>query len=271
MRVGRRVTLSVLSLILQPLEVLTYQRGDVVSTLARTQYAGWRTAWTEVLRNEMPRFRVDSPPLILKLPAPHEGIAPGEAFKLSLAYSDNKFVVPWALVSDGRGRSLSSLVVTFLYSGSDIVQVKWNGDYTLSGDNGKGGGRATADSQSRNEKKSNAKRGSVKADDGIHGKNSGGDDGVGEDDADEVHSGESLPTELKLRYEWYEVVEHDVESGLVVMFAVSMAAALAVLCITCGRDEFNVESSGSGHSSGTRQSGSSSRQNSRKTSARKLR
>ena len=36
-----------------------YQRGDVVSTLLRTQHAGWRTAWTEVLRDQMPRFRVD--------------------------------------------------------------------------------------------------------------------------------------------------------------------------------------------------------------------
>ena len=62
----------------------------------------------------MPRFRQDTPaaaPLKLKLPAPHEGVVPGEAFKLSLAYSDNKFVVPWLMVSDGHGRLLKGLLV----------------------------------------------------------------------------------------------------------------------------------------------------------------
>ena len=65
----------------------------------------WRTAWTEVLRGEMPRFREDSPRkggISLTLPAPHEGLSPGEPFKLRVrdlvpgvaaAWSSNHFSI----------------------------------------------------------------------------------------------------------------------------------------------------------------------------------
>jgi hypothetical protein len=39
------------------------------------------------------------------------------------------------------------------------------------------------------------------------------------------------------RYEWVEVVEHDVETGIVLMFGASLLAVLVSLCMTCGRGE----------------------------------
>jgi hypothetical protein len=109
------------------LSVAAYQRGDVVSTLARTQYAGWRMPWTEVARSEMPKFR--EPSIVwLAPPVPREGddADATKAFQLSLAFSESRFVVPWVSTRTQHGEAafrLRYLKVTFLYSGSDILQV----------------------------------------------------------------------------------------------------------------------------------------------------
>ena len=64
--------------------------------------------------------------------------SPWEPFKLSLAFSESRFVVPWITTSHHSGSgdggaapgltSLRYLRLTFLFSGSDILQVKWSGD-----------------------------------------------------------------------------------------------------------------------------------------------
>jgi len=108
--------------------VVAYQRGDVVSTLARTQYAGWRTPWTELARSEMPIFREPSI-VLLAPPVPQDADETDEskAFQLSLAFSESRFVVPWVSTRTQHGDKASFrlryLKITFLYSGSDILQV----------------------------------------------------------------------------------------------------------------------------------------------------
>jgi len=122
--------------LLLPWRAAAYQRGDVVSTLVRTQHGGWRTPWTEVMRSEMPRFREDTV-IRVQPPVPSEVLGdayrPDEPFKLSLAFSESRFVVPWVKTQTQGGGSrhvLKYLQLTFFYSGSDILQVKWTGDCT---------------------------------------------------------------------------------------------------------------------------------------------
>ena len=53
------------------------------------------------------------------------------AFKLSLAFSGSRFVVPWVALMIHQGSGLAAIDIlhlTFLYSGTDVLQVKWTGD-----------------------------------------------------------------------------------------------------------------------------------------------
>ena len=156
----------------------------------------------------MPRFREPSV-LWLAPPRPRQAIISigkhasvdgsdeADALKLSLAFSESRFVVPWvATRSSGSGEThaLRLLKVTFLYSGSDLLQVKWGGDY-----------KAYATDV-------------VKV-------------------LETNSSGSRPPNSVAVQYEWVEVAEHDLESGLVLMFAVCLAAALASLIATCSRGD----------------------------------
>ena len=124
---------------------------------------------------------------------PHAKFIPGEQLKLSLAYADSKFIVPWTTLGDGStgGQVLSTLVLTFLYSGSDIVQVKWSGEYEAGAGGGRGGGKG----------------------EGAGGEGNDGGGGAKRDEGLEP---------LSIKYEWTEVVEHDVESGLIVLFGTTL-------------------------------------------------
>jgi hypothetical protein len=115
----------------------------------------------------MPRFREEAA-TVLSPPVPHEATialksaaARGQTselapdFKLSMAFSESRFVVPWVstiakrprrhsskspltqegvLHEEGEVSTLRHLKVTFLYSGSDILQVKWDGEYKTDGE-----------------------------------------------------------------------------------------------------------------------------------------
>ena len=60
---------------------LTFQRGDPIPMMNRTQYAAQRTRWTEVPLGVAPRFGIDER---LLLPPVH-GVGYGEDFKVSFA------------------------------------------------------------------------------------------------------------------------------------------------------------------------------------------
>ena len=76
----------------------------------------------------MPKFREHSI-VLLAPPVPHDADEADEAkaFQLSLAFSESRFVVPWVSTRTQHGDQASFrlryLKVTFLYSGSDILQV----------------------------------------------------------------------------------------------------------------------------------------------------
>jgi len=66
--------------------------------------------------------------------------------------------------------------------------------------------------------------------------------------------GAALGRSLPVKYEWVELAEHDVESGLVLMFGVSLLLAMAAVAATCARGDsaapVNARSGyGSGHAS----------------------
>lgn len=132
----------------------------------------------------------------MNLEIPKSGRVNGEKLKLSLAFSHSKFVVPWITISSGNGHVLTDLTVTFLYSGSDLTQVKWNGEYS--------------EAPVILEKESEA----------------------------------NMAHKLKVKYEWNEVVEHDVESGLIFMCATTLVTALALLSWICLRNNDTPQADG---------------------------
>jgi len=220
---------AVIILLALPLISLAYRRGDVISTLVRSEKGPWRTPWVETLRSEMPHFREESA-TVLSPPVPHQAtidlksasasseprkdVSPD--FKISMAFSESRFVVPWvSTVAKGRGLSdstklstLRHLKVTFLYSGSDILQVKWDGEYKTQAETEESRGwTLTTDAHN----KGNSTRSANKQNQYNH--------------------------DLVVKYEWLEVVEHDVESGLVLMFAATLLSVFVSLIFTCGRSE----------------------------------
>mmetsp|Transcript_3931 Transcript_3931/g.9350 ORF Transcript_3931/g.9350 Transcript_3931/m.9350 type:complete len:262 (-) Transcript_3931:155-940(-) len=193
-----------------------YQRGDVLATVVRTQADERRTPWTDLPRAAMPRFRTASTAVVdLPLPSPLPSGGGDSAYldtavHASFAFSDNRFVVPWlSLTSPRSGTShgggalaelkatsvLQAMQVTFLFSGADVLQVQWVGEYEESA---AGAERIAANATGK----------------------------VGR----RFHR-------VKIRYEWREVAEHDLEGGLVLALLTGLAAAAASICLTCARDE----------------------------------
>ena len=109
-----------------------FAHGETVSMVLRTQHAGWRSPWSDVLRAQMPRFGVASS-VALAPPLPRAGgLQAGEPLKLSLAFADSQVVVPWLPVVDGDGSVLTALTLTFVCdheAGDTIYRVKWDGEY----------------------------------------------------------------------------------------------------------------------------------------------
>ena len=75
---------------------LSFQRGDPIPMMNRTQYRSQRSRWTEVPLGAAPRFGIDER---LLLPPVH-GVGYGEDFKVSFALLGLQFITPWFPVVD---------------------------------------------------------------------------------------------------------------------------------------------------------------------------
>lgn len=173
-----------------------YTHGDAVSMVLRTQHAGWRSSWSDVLRSQMPRFGVASA-VDLSAPLPRPGVLePDEPLKISLAFADSQVVVPWVPIIDGDGSRLETLTLTFVCdsaTGDEIARVKWEGEYS-----------------------EHAAR-------TVHGRDS---EESGRESDPKLHV-------VTLRYEWEETLERDLVTALVALIGGSLVMAVLVVARLC--------------------------------------
>ena len=104
-----------------------YLRDDVVSTVVRTQHGGYNSGWADVTRQQMPRFSRDTPG---SAPVTFHAALPGSRdpqspLKVTFAFSDSRFAVPWIVLDDALGRRLLGLTVVFSHADGDIAKVSW--------------------------------------------------------------------------------------------------------------------------------------------------
>ena len=104
---------------------LTFQRGDPIPMMNRTQYAAQRSRWTEVPLGVAPRFGIDER---LLLPPVH-GVGYGEDFKVSFALLGLQFITPWFTVVDDA-HSLSRVELTLRAAGDTVISAQWLDEYT---------------------------------------------------------------------------------------------------------------------------------------------
>jgi hypothetical protein len=69
-----------------------YHTNDVVPSLRKSQYRGYRTAWSEMLHHEAPRFAQDRTVSLLLKSASEMQLASEDEFKVMLAFDDESFL-----------------------------------------------------------------------------------------------------------------------------------------------------------------------------------
>ena len=194
-----------------------YMDGEVVSTLVRSQSSQLRTAWSDILRAEMPRFNERSS-VTMTPPVPHNRFAAGSEasprrraacaeftsslrklsppsppattplplslqLKMALSFSDSRFIVPWIPVVDGEGAVMTVLALTFLHEGRDITRVKWAAEYS---------------------------------------------------DPPIPEASAGVAPSIELRYDWELMLETDIEAALIVLFGGAILLTAALICGICG-------------------------------------
>lgn len=98
----------------------SFDQGDAVPMLRRTQFKGERTEWLELPRASQPRFLRDRTTTLEHVQADLQG----ETHKLSIAIHGLRFVTPWIVVADGRGRFLSHLELRLTALGNDLSAMR---------------------------------------------------------------------------------------------------------------------------------------------------
>ena len=98
----------------------SFDQGDAVPMLRRTQFKGERTEWLELPSASQPRFLRDRTTTLEHVQADLEG----ETHKLSIAIHGLRFVTPWIVVADGKGRFLSHLELRLTALGNDLSAMR---------------------------------------------------------------------------------------------------------------------------------------------------
>lgn len=105
-----------------------FRPGEVVSTVHRSQYRGYRTSWTETLAHDAPRFAHDTSVSLNPANAAKEYTAE-EEFKVAFAFDHETFLSPWITVTDGHGAFLNFVRFDFTYAGDRILSIATQTDY----------------------------------------------------------------------------------------------------------------------------------------------
>eukprot|EP01006_Ploeotia_vitrea_P011637 TRINITY_DN30934_c0_g2_i1.p2 TRINITY_DN30934_c0_g2~~TRINITY_DN30934_c0_g2_i1.p2 ORF type:complete len:202 (-),score=69.10 TRINITY_DN30934_c0_g2_i1:120-701(-) len=105
-----------------------YHRGDPVSVLQRSQYKGYRTEWAELMAKHAPRFAIDRTIKYNPVDSTKKYKSDQE-YKIQLSVDDDRFLTSWISVNSGHGDYLRHLELELIYSGPNIINVKWHVDY----------------------------------------------------------------------------------------------------------------------------------------------
>jgi len=117
-----------LVLIISILTVHGYTKGDLVNMKKKSLMEGRYTEWSEVAPKHAPRFALERS---ARLPAiKTDDLSKDTAFKMLFSFENNRFTTSWITIADGSGKLLNLIEFVFVYSGNDIVEVKWHLDYT---------------------------------------------------------------------------------------------------------------------------------------------
>ena len=112
--------------------VSSYRHGDPLQISKRTQHQAARTGWHDINIHTAPHFGVDRT-VEIEL-AQEKAIASDAEFKIAFSVSDSSFLTQWAVLSDGRGRFVSSLEFKFRTAGSQVLSMKMTPSYEFAGD-----------------------------------------------------------------------------------------------------------------------------------------
>jgi hypothetical protein len=112
--------------------------------MSQTLHNGFKTSWTDIPLQSMPRFREASTSILhltLPRPPPVEGVGskkneklvnPNEDVKFSLTFADHKLILPWSVVFDAtKRRSLQKLIVTFSHDQFDVDGIEYQTECKL--------------------------------------------------------------------------------------------------------------------------------------------
>ena len=129
-RHGLLTTSTTVLLLVSSVGATSYEPGDVVPMMRRTQYKGQRTEWHDVPSRSRPHFLCDrSSSLEFETAALQHDHAEGEPYKLALALDGLNHVTPWVTIADGKGRFLAHLELTLTALGDEISSMRWATQY----------------------------------------------------------------------------------------------------------------------------------------------
>ncbi|KAL6074294.1 hypothetical protein QOT17_004324 [Balamuthia mandrillaris] len=107
-----------------------YRHGDIVPMQIRSSYGQSPSDWSQVIARNCPRFRYSK---TVALPNFKEDpyLTFNSEFKMSFAFGpDNRHITPWITLWKEEQRVMLNFIhFTFVYSGSDIKEIKWTVDY----------------------------------------------------------------------------------------------------------------------------------------------
>ena len=113
--------------------VYAYTKGDLVSVVEQSQIGNMKTKWRHMQNGKKPKFATNS---IVNVVPPYsrQDYDTTLKCKMTFAFSDHRFLVPWLTLSDGKGLYLAKIIFTFTYHGDDIASVRAQQVYMGEGD-----------------------------------------------------------------------------------------------------------------------------------------
>jgi len=108
---------------------LSFQVGDPIPMLKRSQYKGQRSGWSEVLYRDCPRF-AEHRTIIWQPLREVKDYDSTEPFKISFSFAHHQFTTPWITVTDGKMSYLHTLTFTFTSHHDLITAFAFHSSYT---------------------------------------------------------------------------------------------------------------------------------------------
>ena len=105
------------------MRVAAYTKGDLVSVVEQSQIGEMKTKWRHMQNGKKPTFATNSIVTVVP-PYSRQDYDTTMKCKMTFAFSDHRFLVPWSTLSDGNGLYMAKIIFIFTYHGDDIVSVQ---------------------------------------------------------------------------------------------------------------------------------------------------